>query len=203
MTRIATEKTPITSPEAVGWIREAMRIELGGEPSNKAVALLWALHALETARGRSMYNHNFGNLIGAGSANEFWGGDTIALKTRAGEVIFRGYDDNRRGSRDYVHLFRMGRYSAVWAQLASESPDFDAWFRAMSKSGYWGHGYVDGGAETEPTRRNLLALSREIEPTIESAPRPKSEPPKGGPSGTIAPIVIAIGALLSKWAGLW
>jgi hypothetical protein len=124
-----------------------------GKPASPALLdVLSAQAALETGRGASMYNWNFGGIKGASPQ-----GMTATYMTRevtaSGDVHvrqgFRAYATIDDGASDYIHVMR-GRFGH--AMEIAERGDVDGFAHALKQSGY----YTASEAEYASALRGIL-----------------------------------------------
>lgn len=85
--RVAAKRTPVTYPEVVEGLRNAWGRVFGGKPKPESLYVLAAQWALETARGKSMYNFNCAG-IKAGSEQLHTYYPTTEVVTRAAAERF-------------------------------------------------------------------------------------------------------------------
>jgi len=145
-------------------MRQGIYVATGVEPSDRALALALAKTALETARWKSMWNWNWGN-IKAGenfegmytciSLNEVLEGKTVwfapsgRLDVKGGRVIaeaykvppghpqtrMRAYANGFDGAQEYVTFLANGRYRDAWARLLEGDPV--GFVRELKAKGYF------------------------------------------------------------------
>lgn len=120
-----------------GALSRALQSATGAPPRGSTLDVLSAQVSLETGRGSSMYNYNFGGIKGASPQ-----GDTAHYDTR--EVIdgksitldqgFRAYGSLDEGARDYVSVLQ-ARFPQAFAQAVSGN--IDGFARALKQSHYY------------------------------------------------------------------
>lgn len=108
MTFVPKQRTVISPADAMDAIADAYEAVVGGEIPARLLLALTAQSALETARWRSMWNFNFGNIRGEGDAGwtSFEAGEIVDGK----EVIlppgvdnkFAAYSGRLAGARAFV-----------------------------------------------------------------------------------------------------
>ena len=163
-TFVEAVKTPLTFDDASVRMRQGIYVATGVEPSDRALALALAKTALETARWKSMWNWNWGN-IKAGenfegmytciSLNEVLEGKTVwfapsgRLDVKGGRVIaeaykvppghpqtrMRAYANGFDGAQEYVTFLANGRYRDAWARLLEGDPV--GFVRELKAKGYF------------------------------------------------------------------
>lgn len=180
--------TPMTPPQAVAYLREAWRNAHDGQaPSNEVLAVLAAQWALESGRGRGMYNFNFGGVKAQGSANATgWHGASVRLRTREDgnptQVYrnFRAYGSARQGAQDYLGVLMRVHGEAI--SRVTQSGDPEQYVRAL-------HNYQTGSQEdyirnirgfSHEALREWIPAAQDIDPSAASAtpttPVPVSTP---------------------------
>lgn len=120
--------------EALGRSFEAV---MGEAPTPAALDLLSAQASLETGRGRSMYNFNFGGIKGTSP-----GGLTTVARTHEWEggaryethAHFRAYGSLDEGAQDFLSLLHR-RYAG--AVEAATRGDVDGYAHALKQGGYF------------------------------------------------------------------
>ena len=149
-----SHRTPLSEHEAATRLAQAWRTVMGGLPSPRTLAILWAHWAHETARGERMFGNNFGGIKGkepGGRSLLAWTreseGDTEVLALRA----FRAYSDGRQGALGYVRLLER-RYPV--ALQAARAGDPGRFADALAASGY-------ASDDANVYRRALASLSNE------------------------------------------
>jgi len=151
--------------EALGRSFEAV---MGEAPTPAALDLLSAQASLETGRGRSMYNFNFGGIKGTSP-----GGLTTVARTHEWEggaryethAHFRAYGSLDEGAQDFLSLLHR-RYAG--AVEAATRGDVDGYAHALKQGGYF-TGPEDRYAND---LRGLLGLPRGPEGLSTSASSP-------------------------------
>lgn len=117
MPEVEKFKTKPTSDEWLDSLKFAVDSVKRPPLSKESTAVLWAQWALETARGNSMWNYNFGNMTPYDPSKQ----DYIVLKTYLGTIMkFRAYKDYRDGASDWIKWF--ARRNDVWEVLTYASP---------------------------------------------------------------------------------
>ena len=135
--QVPAQRTPVTVPQIRDAIARAHE-RLTGRPATAGVLdALTAQASLETARGSSMYNFNFGGLKGASPAGatatcgtrEVVGGQTVAVR-----AVLRAYGSIDEGAIDYVATMsrRFGGALGVAAR-----GDVDGFAHALKQAGYF------------------------------------------------------------------
>lgn len=113
---IVEKRRTLIRPEGiVDELRDALRQTLGREPSPGHVAIMATHSAVETAHGRAMWHHNFGNITGSPdhgtvfvlSGDEGSGSD-------AKEHYYRVYPDYSSGAEAFVGLIE-SLWPKAWA----------------------------------------------------------------------------------------
>lgn len=129
---------------------------MGEAPTPAALDILSAQASLETGRGRSMYNFNFGGIKGTSP-----GGLTTVARTHEWEggaryethAHFRAYGSLDEGAQDFLSLLHRRYGDAV---AAATRGDVDGYAHALKS-----HGYFTGPeARYANDLRGLLGLPR-------------------------------------------
>lgn len=136
-TVVSAQRTPLTGTQARDAIREAWVGRYGEEPSEQTLAVLTAQWALETGRGASMMNYNFGGIKGTGPS-----GLTTEYGTREGygatetriRARFRAYNNAAEGAGDYLSLLDR-RYPNALA--AARTGDASGFVHELKRGGYF------------------------------------------------------------------
>ncbi len=135
--QVDARRTPASMGDIRAALARALESSTGQPPRSGTVDVLAAQVSLETARGSSMYNFNFGGIKGASPQ-----GDTAHYNTR--EVIdgrsvtldqgFRAYGSIDEGARDYVSVLRT-RFPQAFSQALSGN--IDGFASALKQSHYY------------------------------------------------------------------
>lgn len=161
LTRTVTSREEIRA--ALGRSFEAV---MGEVPTPAALDLLSAQASLETGRGRSMYNFNFGGIKGTSP-----GGLTTVARTHEWEggtryethAHFRAYGSIDEGAQDFLSLLHRRYPDAVEAASRGE---VDGYAHALKQ-----HGYFTGPEDRYANDlRSLLGLPRRPEEARPSTP---------------------------------
>lgn len=136
-TVVAAQRTPLTGTQARDAIREAWINKYGSEPSERTLATLTAQWALETGRGSSMMNYNFGGIKGTSPSGltveygtrEGWGATETRIRAK-----FRAYNTAAEGAEDYLSLLDR-RYPNALA--AARNGDPDSFVHELKRGGYF------------------------------------------------------------------
>lgn len=136
---------------------------MGEAPTPAALDILSAQASLETGRGRSMYNFNFGGIKGAGP-----GGLTTVARTHEWEggtryethAHFRAYGSLDEGAQDFLSLLHRRYGDAV---AAATRGDVDGYAHALKERGY----FTGPEGRYANDLRGLLGL-----PRVPEAPAP-------------------------------
>ena len=161
--RVRTQTTPATFCDA---LRAAWSLRFGELPSDRATALLWAQHALETGRGSSCYCWNVGNRKARYGEPycelytwEIIGGKRVDLVDK-----FAAFDSLQAGVADWLELFSRQHYSG--ALEAVRCGDAASYANALRLAGYY------TASETDYAR-GLASLQREA---LSATERPSDRP---------------------------
>jgi hypothetical protein len=146
---VPRKNTPASVDGITDAVRSAWTSLAGSAPSAKLLRSLVALVLIETARGKSIQNHNVGNISASssyvGSAwrppwYDFEGGTAVTdrnlhlhqemLAGRAPSA-FRAYPTLTAGATDFVRLLRTSNYANVIE--AGESGDAEEFRAALAK----------------------------------------------------------------------
>ena len=164
VTAVEARATPVAPEQLRGAIARAY-VRVTGKPAAPGVLdALTAQASLETGRGKSMLNYNFGGIKGASAR-----GETVSSKTlevREGKTVsivdgFRSYRGLDEGAEDYVRLMQHQFSSALGE---AERGSIDGFAHELKKKGYY------TAAETDYARA-LHALSTEAQPRGEAPAR--------------------------------
>lgn len=155
---VADQRTPMTPIQAAAYLREAWRSTHNGEePLDAVMAVLLAQWALESGRGRQMYNFNYGGVKASGGPNDTgWHGASVRLLTRENgnpTLVyrnFRAYGSARQGAQDYLGLL-LRRYPSA-LQAVQSSGDITRFVPNLN-------GYQTGSRDSY--RRQIEGLARE------------------------------------------
>lgn len=136
-TVVPAQRTPLTGTQARDALREAWINKYGSAPSEQTLATLTAQWALETGRGSSMMNYNFGGIKGTSPSGltveygtrEGWGATETRIRAR-----FRAYNTAAEGAEDYLSLLDR-RYPNALA--AARNGDPDGFVRQLKRGGYF------------------------------------------------------------------
>lgn len=182
-----------TTPTIIEWrdaIAEAWDVAAFGEPTIAALSVLWAQFALETARGKSMFNFNIGNIKWTPGRDycvlhtyEFIGGKRVEMDDR-----FRAFPTLVDGARDYLAFLSRASYAEPWSCVLRGDPVAFAW--ALKRKGYY-------TASADDYASGLQRLAAEFMRTSDAAPMPLVElacttchdpEPTGGTDGPAHPL---------------
>jgi flagellum-specific peptidoglycan hydrolase FlgJ len=157
-------RTVITAGDALDAIAEAYESQVGGEIPSRLLLALGAQSALETARWRSMWCYNMGNLRGHGpdgatmdipGANEIIDGKAVLV-----ERGFAAYPNRIAGAKAYVRYLCVAtrppapnRYQA--AIDAATRGDLAGFVHGLKENGYFTAGEV-GYLRAELSEENWL-----------------------------------------------
>lgn len=130
--------TPMTSTELLSTLRQAHIEQEGVPPNQSRLAMAWAQAALENAHGRSIYNHNIGNVAPVKDQNFYY---------HVKKVRYRSYDTFNDGAKAYWRV-------VMWCKSAFRM--FDAGQPVRAAENLKGCGYYE--AEVEPYVRMLSSL---------------------------------------------
>src|SRR5258706_15015150 len=170
-------------------LRDALgraHVKLTGRAASPGLLdVLSAQVSLETGRGASMYNWNFGGIKGASPQ-----GMTASYMTRectkSGDVHlrqgFRAYASIDDGATDYLNLVR-GRYAGALAH--AERGDVDGFAHALKESGY----YTAPEAEYASALRGILGR-----------PAPHADAPSNGLATATSPANVVASNVLEARA---
>lgn len=188
---VPAKRTPLTPEAASRAVLSSWDAVFGGAPDLETFALIMALVWIETARGTSLMNYNFGNIIasekyqGKAWRPPWYNPPTEATSERnrhlheemlAGRApsAFRAYDTPEQGSLDFVQQLQRSFPEVV---NAASTGDVDAFRRALSQK------YSkDYARNTEAVNRNLASFQtqfRELGGSLGLGPK---APPFQGPA---------------------
>lgn len=182
-----------TTPTFAQWHTYVLfALDALGKPltDKRSFALLWAMWAGETARGKSMWNYNFGNIMASNLASQNY----VKLIAYNGKPItLRAYDDYPDGAKAWIGLLSKTGSGIVWK--AVEAGDLDAFVAATKKVGYYEE-------PAEDYRKMMSPLYNEYIGTTpgETAPVITPEPSKNDGASILIPTigVFTLGAI--AWA---
>ena len=129
-----TPVTPVAIREALAraWTRAT-----GAPPSSGVLDAITAQANLETGRGTSMVQYNFGGIKGVGPTGLSTRASTIEVeggKTKHIVDGFRAYDSLDAGALDYVRLVR-GQFGAALAR--ADAGDLDGFAHELKVAHYY------------------------------------------------------------------
>lgn len=128
--QIAAVRTPLEPEELAKVLSEGHRQIFGSRPNYNRLGMAWAMVNHETARTKSAWHHNWGNIMRTPS----WKGNFHALKVGPGEPVFyRSYETPVDGAMGYWSLLKL-RYPEAIDQF--DTGDAHASAQAL-KSGGW------------------------------------------------------------------
>lgn len=145
---IPRAQTILSPADAMDSIADAYEAVIGGEIPTRLLLALTAQSALETARWRSMWNWNFGNIRGTGDAGwtsfqagEIINGKEVILQPGAGNK-FAAYSDRLAGARGLVNFLCVASHppapnrfqSAIDAAMRG---DLIGYVRGLKAGGYF------------------------------------------------------------------
>jgi len=148
--KITPAKRTVLEPlDAVSTLRDAFLTVIGVLPAPETLAILAAQSALETAKWKSMWNDNFGNIRGQyhGQWTSFRAGENLP---DGSEVIlqpgpanrFRAYPSAALGAENYLEFLAIAghppnpnRYAAAWR--GALDGDVIAFVRGLKAGGYF------------------------------------------------------------------
>ncbi len=134
---VAPERTPVAVRELRAALGRAY-VRVTGAPATSAVLqTLTAQASVETGRGQSMYNFNFGGVKGASPrgqsasclTHEVTGGQTVTVRQS-----FRAYASLDEGAEDYVRLM-VTRFGGAMPSAATGN--LDSFAHALKQAGYY------------------------------------------------------------------
>lgn len=142
---IESKKTKISTEEATYALRQAWKIIFTEYPINNSLAILFAQWALETGRGASCYNYNFGNIKTGKShtgyhqyyrCSEIINGKEIFFDPPHIQCKFRAYKTATAGAIDYINLIaKRKRYVAAFEAL--KEGNVTKYVKALKVGGYF------------------------------------------------------------------
>jgi hypothetical protein len=171
---VEPRRTVATPPELRAAIGRAYERVTGKPPTSALLDTLSAQAALETGRGASMYNFNFGGIKGAGPHGETANcmthevTDSRQITLRQG---FRSYRSLDEGAEDYVRVLS-GTFGAAMSK--AQVGDVAGFAHALKQGGYYTASEADyatalrslgGQGSTSP----LLPLSAVPQATFSSS----------------------------------
>lgn len=163
-------RTPLSEQDAFRELALAWQRVTGTEAPPRAVSILWAQWAMETARGTRMYGHNFSGIKGTGPS-----GLSLMLRTSEGYGAnrrdirdrFRAYVSPAEGATDYVRLLN-DRYPE--ALVAASRGDARGFVHEIRRRGYF--------TDEETKYANAVhSLAGEAARSHGGEPLPEAEPP--------------------------
>lgn len=191
-------KTPISATQAAALLQRHMRPQHGIEP--KAGPLLLAQVWLETARGQSMIQHNWGNITGT-FRGDYWEPPWVHVSPDSSErdrrlnalmlegkapSQFRAYPDHETGLHDYLSFLTKTRFEPIVD--AAEAGDPDAMAVQIQRTGYC------PDCQPGPTANTLRQLAVGFEPLF---PKTVIDTIMKRPVGLAKPLIVyGVGALL-------
>jgi hypothetical protein len=166
---VEATRTPLDMSDFRGWL------EVAGTPQAAMPALL-ALLALEHGRGKSVWGHNWGNIVATGSQS------FQVLPNNP--LRFRVFASHEEGAREFLAL--MNRKPELWA--AAQSGDPERFIRAYEKSWLAGELAPEG-------RKGLASLLREFAesgwgPLLSPGDVAKASSPFSGAGALLIPVAL-------------
>ena len=168
-----------TNPPDMTTIRAAVKnavIDILGVKNNVDVTVDILMGQLGMETGfKSLHNNNVGNLMAAGSPNQYWKGDVIILlaheydknkKIYYNHSLFRSYDTLNDGVGDWARLLKSKFPSAV---AKAESGDIEGFVTELKNNRYF----------TAPVEKYLAGVktwSKKSRTTPRTTPTSTSEP---------------------------
>jgi hypothetical protein len=144
---LKAEVKTLTEGEAAVALREAWFKIFGTYPNNNQLALLWAQSALETARWKSIWCYNFGNIKKRWLPDD---GYTFTM-FRCSEILngkeewfdpphiqthFKAYKSAIAGAEDYIRFVSgRKRYAKAWQEVLNGDPV--AYSKELRAGGYY------------------------------------------------------------------
>lgn len=119
------ELTPLSATELMSVLRVAHVEQHGSDPSRARLAMAWAQVALENAHGRSVYNHNIGNVAPTQGQDYYF---------HVPKVKYRSYDTFLDGAKAYWRV-------VAWCKSAVRM--FDAGMPDKAAENLKGCGYYE------------------------------------------------------------
>jgi hypothetical protein len=134
---VDAHRTPVSQADLRSAIGRAYTKVTGKSASAATLDTLTAQASLETGRGGSMYNYNFGGIKGHSASgdtadyvtHEVLGGQDVKIKQG-----FRAYSSLDEGAEDYVKVLQK-RFSG--ALDAAGSGNVDSFAHALKQEGYY------------------------------------------------------------------
>ncbi len=134
---VEAHRTPVSQADLRGAIGRAYTKVTGKSASAATLDTLTAQASLETGRGGSMYNYNFGGIKGHSASgdtadymtHEVLGGQDVKIKQG-----FRAYSSLDEGAEDYVKVLQK-RFSG--ALDAAGTGNVDSFAHALKQEGYY------------------------------------------------------------------
>lgn len=129
---IEAEVKKISEGEATYALKEGWYQLYNQYPSINSLALLWAQWALETGRGKAIWNFNFGNLKRTTGdptdwtmfrCSEILNGKEVFFDPPHPQTHFRAYRTVVEGTVDYIRfLSQRKRYLKAWQEVINGDP---------------------------------------------------------------------------------
>ncbi len=120
MNEVERIATPCTEVELVAALRDGHRVAFGDVPSPERLGVAWSQIALESGRGKYIWNGNVGNITAGGK----WIGDFYWLHVPPPDppkMRFRSYPNILTGASDYWTLL-FDHYASALVAFDSGSP---------------------------------------------------------------------------------
>jgi hypothetical protein len=131
---VPPQKTPLTEAEVREAFRAGHELVHGTTPPEPRLAYAWAVAMLETGRGRSTWNYNFGNVKATASWKESHDWTTIPVRPPEPPEQ-RAFATAAEGAASWWRLLDGSRYAGV-LELADQGQPYDAaWL--MGERGYY------------------------------------------------------------------
>lgn len=137
ITEVAPQSTPTAPSELRAAIARAYQRVTGAPASRGVLDALTAQASLETARGTSMLNYNFGGIKGASPAGATVRSKTVEVLQGKQQTIvdgFRAYKTLDEGAEDYVRTMR-GSFARALA--AADHGSIDGFAHELKEARYY------------------------------------------------------------------
>lgn len=124
MAEVYPTVTPLSLDEAAEILCDVYKERFGSYPPRKLASVLLAIIAVENAGGKSIIQHNWGNLVAFNWRGDFWQGR---------DRPFRAYASHERGASGFLALIFKRYPGIVRGAIAGNVP---ATARAIVEEGY-------------------------------------------------------------------
>ena len=161
---VAKVRTELSERDARAAVVAAYQALTGENPKPETLALLMAQSAFETARWRSMYGNNFGNVTTDGSEPHYIL-DVPPFKTSDGRTLnyqrFLNYETPTGGAQSWLYLLQH-RYPEAWKEAHESNPNGRLFVEALKRRNYFGGPLQAYATGVQSLQREYARLYRRL-----------------------------------------